>query len=383
MAEGDVPMSVRRLVVEIDPKSVNVRALCAEHGISTWFFYDLRRRFAREGEVVLEPRSRAPRRVANRTGLAVEDAIVAERKRLVDLGLDAGAATIAFHLADLPGLPSESTIWRILKQRGFIEPDPSKAPRASRSFAAARANECWQIDDFTFELADATAVKVINVLDDCSRLSVALHAVASCTAQAAIDALVAGGQRWGLPARLLSDNARAFRHSLAAAAAALGIGAGHSRPYHPQTCGKVERCHQTIRKFLAAQPAPTSLAELQHRLDRFQDLYNHHRPHRGINRRLPIEVWTNTPKAGPANRPLNTPTRTYRGTVAANGVAPAGRYLIRLGAAHAHQPYTAITTGTTTHVFTNGQLARQLTLNPTQRHQPLHPPTVREVPRHQ
>src|SRR6516165_2166550 len=98
MAREEVPMSVRRVIVEIDPSSVNVTRFCEAHGVSTWFFWDLRRRYARDGDAALEPQSRAPSRVANKTPASVEDAIVAKRKELPDAGLDAGAATIAHHL---------------------------------------------------------------------------------------------------------------------------------------------------------------------------------------------------------------------------------------------------------------------------------------------
>ena len=87
-------MGLRRLVIEVDPSTLNVTEFCRVHGISTWFFYDLRRRHRAEGDVVLEPRSCAPKRVANRTPVMVEDAIVAKRKELVDAGLDAGPGTI-------------------------------------------------------------------------------------------------------------------------------------------------------------------------------------------------------------------------------------------------------------------------------------------------
>ncbi len=50
MARREVPVSIRRLIVEIDPSTINVTEFCAQHGVSTWFFYDLRRRYAVEGE---------------------------------------------------------------------------------------------------------------------------------------------------------------------------------------------------------------------------------------------------------------------------------------------------------------------------------------------
>src|SRR5437764_1763022 len=86
MAGRDVPMSVRRLIVEVNVDGLNVREFCQQHGVSTWFFYDLRRRWRRDGDAVLEPQSRAPKRVWNKTASDVEDAAVAIRKRLRDAG---------------------------------------------------------------------------------------------------------------------------------------------------------------------------------------------------------------------------------------------------------------------------------------------------------
>src|SRR5688572_28268578 len=105
MARRDVPMSIRLAIVEADTETLNVREFCELHVVSSWLLYGLRRRYRLEGDAVLEPRSKAPKVVANKTPAAVEDAVVAKRKELVDAGLDAGAETIAFHLRDLPGVP--------------------------------------------------------------------------------------------------------------------------------------------------------------------------------------------------------------------------------------------------------------------------------------
>ena len=256
-------MTIRRAIVESDPSTFNVTQFCKDHGVSTWFFWDLRRRH-RAGDIVLEPKSRAAHTVANKTPANVEEAIVAERKRLTDEGLDAGPASIACYLADVAGLPSEATIWRILRARGFIVEDPSKRPkRTHRSFTAERANECWQLDDTGWELVDGTAVKILNVLDDHSRLLVASSAMATCTGAATLAVLAAAAAVLGWPARFLSDNAKAFRSVLADALRHVGVAAGHSRPYHPQTCGKVERFHQTLKRWLAAQPPAATIDELQ------------------------------------------------------------------------------------------------------------------------
>jgi len=158
-------MSVRRLIVEVDTDGLNVRQFCAEHGCSTWFFYDLRRRFKREGEAALEPKSRAPKTVWNKTPDDVEDLIVETRKRLKDLGLDYGPEEVAAELTSILRRPlSPATAYRILRARGFITPEPNKAPKRSRRrFSVERANESWQLDDTGWELADGTEVKILNV----------------------------------------------------------------------------------------------------------------------------------------------------------------------------------------------------------------------------
>jgi transposase InsO family protein len=389
MARQEVPVSVRRVIVEADPATMNVAEFCRLHGVSTWFFWDLRRRHRLEGDVVLYPKSRAPRHPAGRTPVEVEDAIVAMRKELDDTGLDSGPASIAFHLRELPGLPSESTIWRILTARGLIVAQPAKAPKHSgRSWTAGRANECWALDDTGWSLADGTPVKILNVLDDHSRYCVASTAMLhSCTGAAALAVLAAAAVFLGWPARFWSDNARAFKSALATALAPLGVTASHPRPYHPQGNGKIERFHQTVQKWLARQPAAATVAELQAQLDRFRHLYNTQRPHRALDRRFPADVWTNAPKTGPAARPLGTTTAVYD-TVVHGGHCFAGPYAISITTAYHRQRALTVITGTACHVFIDGQLVRRLTLNPDRRIQPIYhhlgrpTATERKDPRH-
>ena len=162
-------MDLRLMAAVTGPlKDLNVMALCREHGISPKTFYKWRRRFREEGLAGLEPRSRRPHGSPRRVSEGVEDAVVGLRKELVDAGLDAGAATIRYHLAKrrlaYPP-PSEATIWRILVRRGFVVPQPHKRPKSSlRRFEAAFPNECWQIDATGWELADLTPVGECQIL---------------------------------------------------------------------------------------------------------------------------------------------------------------------------------------------------------------------------
>jgi transposase InsO family protein len=91
----------------------------------------------------------------------------------------------------------------------------------------------------------------------------------------------------------------------------LGIRYHHSSPYHPQTCGKVERFHQTLKRWLAKQEPAATVADLQAQLDRFGAYYNAVRPHRAIGRRTPAEAFGARPKATPALPALEIP-RQFR-----------------------------------------------------------------------
>ena len=370
-------MSLRRAIAEMDVAKVNVTAFCRDHSMSRDRFYEIRRRYEAEGDAGLVPRSRAPHTVANRTSPGVEDLIVTWRKQLADDGLDAGAETIKWHL-DACGVdaPDVSTIWRILTRRGFITPDPSKAPRTAwKRFAADYVNELWQTDATHTELADGTEADIVNILDDHSRTCVRSHAVdGATTGSDAWDAFVQAVDTYGLPAGLLSDNGPPFTSKLFTGnLQALGVNTTNSRPFHPQTCGKVERFHQTLKKWLAARPKPATVAELQDLLDTFVDIYNNHRPHRGINRRIPTDVYATSPTIGPDTYSALDETTVHHNTVDRSGrVEIPGPASITIGAAYTAKTATTIRTGNHAHVFINNQLVRELTIDPTQRSQPLH-----------
>ena len=118
----------------------------------------------------------------------------------------------------------------------------------------------------------------------------------------------------GFPASLLTDNGAVFtaaprggRCAIESETAALGIRYVHSRPYHPQTCGKVERFHQTLKRWLGKREPAATLDELQAQLDRFRACYNDVRPHRAIGRRTPTEAFTARPKSVPILPRLEAP----------------------------------------------------------------------------
>ena len=296
---------ITAVVVEGRTKS----AVARDYGVSRRWVQKLVARYLLEGDAAFEARSRRPHSNPRRIGGDVEDAIVALRKQLSEAGHDAGAETIAWHLCQATGsTPSVATIWRVLSRRGFVTPQPHKRPRSSwRRFQADLPNELWQADITHWQLADGREVEILDIIDDHSRLLVGTTARAVFKAGTVVADLHAAIAVHGRPERLLTDNGAVFTGhyrggwvALERETAALGITLIHSKPYHPTTCGKVERVHQTLKNWLARQPATHTIVELQAQLDTFTAYYNHQRPHRGIDRQTPATAWNARPRAIPA-----------------------------------------------------------------------------------
>jgi transposase InsO family protein len=302
---------ITAVVVEGRSKSEVAR----DYGVSRQWVQRLVARYQFEGDAAFEPHSRRPRTNPRRIGVDVEDAIVALRKQLSEAGHDAGAETIAWHLRQASGSsPSVATIWRVLSRRGFVTPQPHKRPRSSwRRFQADLPNELWQADITHWQLADDSEVEILDIIDDHSRLLVGATARTVFKAGDVVADLHAAINRHGRPERLLTDNGAVFTGhyrgrgwvALEREAAALGIALIHSRPYHPTTCGKVERLHQTLKNWLARQDPAATVHQLQTQLDTFAAHYNTARPHRGIDRKTPAAAWNARPRALPARQGIH------------------------------------------------------------------------------
>lgn len=379
-------MSLARLVVTaVRTEGRSKSAVAREYKVSRRWVHELVGRFDAEGEAGLAPRSRRPRTCPTRTSAEVEEAILSWRKQLSEQGLDAGAATIAVHLADQFGqAPSTATIWRVLSRRGMVSPQPHKRPRSSYiRFAAELPNQRWQADLTHWQLADGAGVEILNIIDDHSRYAIAVVAKTVFKAADVVAAFLHAGDQHGLPASLLSDNGAVFtaaprrggRCALEIELAALGIEHARSRPYHPQTCGKVERFHQTLKRWLAHHDPADGLAELQTQLNAFVDYYNHTRPHRAVGRKPPALAYTARPKAVPSP-PTSAPAaparhhRVRTDRVDTTGVVTL-RYNSRLhhigiGRKHAGTRVTLLVADLHIRIITDdGDLLRELTLDPT------------------
>ena len=145
---------------------------------------------------------------------------------------------------------------------------PQKRPRSSwKTFCADQPNERWQADLTHWRLADGSPVEILNIIDDHSRVNIAAKARRITLGPQVVDTFTAAFTQWGVPASVLTDNGAIFtakqrgqgRVALEVQLGLRGIRLSHSRPYHPQTCGKVDRFHQTQKKWLAAQPRTATI----------------------------------------------------------------------------------------------------------------------------
>jgi transposase InsO family protein len=364
-----------------------IAELAAAHGVHRSWLYKLLARYRLEGPAGLEPRSRRPRSSPARITDRHEDAIVALRKELTDAGFDAGAVTIHSHLARRQAdVPSVSTIWRVLKARGFVAPQPHKRPKSSwRRFEADLPNECWQADVTHVSGADGVVFEVLNIVDDHSRVCVESRAFVTTRSPDVVRALHRGAERWGYPETFLTDNGAIFtssarrndRGAMEPELLSLGIRAKHSRPYHPQTCGKVERFHQTLKKYLAKQDAPETKKQLQTQLDAFVEHYNHHRPHRAVGRRTPGEAFAARERAYPTGPRIDCAGFRVRHDRIGTGGTVTLRYQGRLhhigvGMGFKGWRVVMLVAGLEIRILSlDGTQLRRLTLDPTKDYQPI------------
>ena len=243
----------------------------------------------------------------------------------------------------------------------------------------------WQADITHWRLADGRDVEILNMIDDHSRLFLASRAFPTTKAADVVDVFRFAIDLHGAPASLLCDNGAVFTATprggkvlLQVEMERLGITAKNSRPYHPQTCGKVERLHQTLKRYLERQVAAKTLVELQAQLDTFVHYYNAIRPHRALGGRTPLQAYSARIKARPVEGP--EPETHFR--IRHDKVDTAGTVTLRhdsklhhigLGRAHKGKPVKLLIADRDIRILDpeTGELIRRLTLDPSRDYQPL------------
>jgi len=369
----------RVIVLSVVQQQLSKAETARRYQVSWRWVHTLVTRYQSGGWEAVEARSRRPRGNSRAITAAVRERILTLRRELQMSGLDHGPISIAARLQQ-EGLrpPAFSTIRRILAAAGLITPEPKKRPKSSyRRFEADQPNECWQSDFTHWQLADRSGVEIINWLDDHSRYLLATRAYRRVTGQAVIGTFLAAADHYGPPQSTLTDNGSVYtsrftggRNGFEYLLASLGITQKNGHPNHPQTQGKIERFHQTLKRWLAAQPAAATIAELQTQLDTFTGIYNQIRTHRALHGATPAQAYSATIKAAPAAQRRNPHYRVRNDHVDRLGkisLRRAGRmHHLGVGATHKGQAVTIlIDTDTVTVLHTDtGQVLSEHTIDP-------------------
>ena len=367
----------------LDDRLGDVSAACRDLRVSRKTFYKYVNRFRAAGVDGFYPDSRRPATSPTQLPAAWEEVLVRLRKQEAEAGWDYGADAVLMRLEEHPelwpddrALPSRATVNRVFTAYGQLAKVPQRRPRrVVRRFQRDRVNELWQFDGFDYVLADGTEVAVLQLIDDCSRVDLALDAAVSENGADVWATFCRAAARYGLPAAVLTDNGSAFsgrRRGWTSLfeqhLAALAIRALTSRVGHPQTCGKNERAHQRVQKWLARRPPARDLTELQAMLDEYRGAYNQRR-NRVLDKLTPHQRFDLGPLAGP-DGPLDPRTNLTRHIVSATGSIGLSGTLLGLGRKHAGKTATVFRTDAHAVVFVDDTFVRELTLDRTRRYQP-------------
>jgi transposase InsO family protein len=288
-------MSLRKEFVSLATQpGANVSELCRRFGISRKTGYKCLSRYLASGAESLRDESRRPHTSPRRTPATIEQLLLELRQAHPAWG----ARKLLRRLRDLgyESLPSPSTGQAILKRFGCITDEQSGKHKAFRRFEREQPNSLWQMDfKGHFALTDGSRCHPLTVLDDHARFNLGLRACANeqgVTVQAELTVLFT---RYGLPDSIGVDNGPPWGDNhdqpytpLTVWLMRHGITVWHSRPYHPQTLGKDERFHRTLKDEVLVRERFADLHAAQHRFDRWREVYNCERPHDALSGNTPL-----------------------------------------------------------------------------------------------
>ncbi len=298
--EQSIVLGRQEFCEQASKAGANISALCRRHGISRKAGYKWLRRYGEAGVAGLTDRSRRPQRSPRRTDGELEATVLSVRaeypvwgaRKLLRVLRDRGVCP-----------PSRSTIDEILRRHGKLDGPGAGEPRAYIRFERAQPNELWQMDFKGHFATGSGRCHPLTVLDDHSRYDLVLHACANERTATVREALAASFREHGLPDAILCDNGPPWGDSAAHRYTPLGVwlmlhgvGVKHSRPYHPQTMGKGERFHRTLKRELLGDGF-ADLAACQRAFDRWRHVYNHLRPHEALGMDTPASRYRASARA--------------------------------------------------------------------------------------
>jgi transposase InsO family protein len=304
-------MNLRLEFVELaSQEGANRRALCRRFEISPKTGYKWLARHAQGGDAALTDRSRRPQQSPARTAPQLEQDIIALRRAHPAWG----GRKIGQRLRDQGhvGVPAPSTITDILHRHDLISPEASEAATPWQRFEHAQPNDLWQMDfKGWFELQDGRRCSPLTVLDDHSRFNLVLDACGKTDTRIVLTHLRQTFRRYGLPLRINADNGSPWGSpgqpgqltALGVWLVRLGVRLSHSRPLHPQTNGKDERFHRTLKAEVLNGQHFRTLRNAQNAFDAWRTVYNHQRPHQALDMATPATRYRVSARTYPEKLP--------------------------------------------------------------------------------
>lgn len=304
------PMSQKEAFIwqAIQPQR-NMVKLCQEFGISRKTGYKWLKRYEQEGEEGLEERSRRPKNSPKKTSSHIEAQILALREQHPVWG----GRKLKARLEQLghEDIPSPSTITKILQRNDQIAKEESEKRRRYCRFERSAPNELWQMDFKGEFKIDGQNCFPLTILDDHSRYLLCLQACQNQRRETVQTHLVEVFKQYGLPKSILTDNAppwgpsnyHRYHTKLSAWLLRLGIHILHSSSYHPQTLGKDERLHRSLKAEVLQLNQFASFEACQFSFDQWRDIYNMQRPHEAVEMKPPISRYQPSPRALPERLP--------------------------------------------------------------------------------
>ena len=286
-------MSCRLEFVSLALQSgANVRLLCRRFGISPTTGYKWLARYEEGRMESLSDQSRQPHSSPKRTAIPMEELIVQTRGKHPKWG----ARKLRHYLQNhgYKDLPVVSTITEILRRHGLLDSQAAEQSQRYQRFEREVPNALWQLDFKGHFAVGAQRCHPLCALDDHSRFNVLLAACGDEREQTVQQALIGAFRLYGLPQAVLCDNGSPWGSGgggeytrLQVWLLRLGVKVYHGRAHHPQTQGKQERFHRTLKAEVLCRQQWRDFQHLQEELDRWRVVYNHQRPHEALAMEVP------------------------------------------------------------------------------------------------
>ena len=299
---GVSAMDLKREFVGLaQAEGANKRELCRRFEVSPTLGYRLLGRYLAEGEAGLAERSRRPLGSPSRTPHAVEMAVLEIRAAHPAWG---GRKITAVLKRRGLAAPAASTVTDILRRHGVALGQHGGGEAAFIRFEHEQPNDLWQMDFKGHVAMRSGRLHPLTVLDDHSRFCLVLAACANERTATVKACLTKAFERYGLPWRMTMDNGSPWGNGPGDPFTPLGvwlmeqdIRIGHSRPFHPQTQGKDERFHRTLKAEALAGPAFEDLDHAARSFERWRGVYNTERPHQALGMHTPLDRFTVSPRS--------------------------------------------------------------------------------------